>query len=295
MSKFNTSARGPRSVLCICNQKIPIQTIGIHAQTCQTILVIKREKKAQLLNDKKKEMELFSVPKPPCLCNAKYDETRELFSLRERSPIELSLGERSPIELSLGERSSGNTPHTEDVRNITVFIDFPNINTGTHKARATFRRFLHSLYKYKAINIYMKSINKQWFLKTLKENQEIRTDQATGLYDIRWEKITVYIVESDKAPVSRDDILMLKHLSVAKNAALVVRDGGEKYRDLGYHPIGIHEPQCSSLQRFGSTDQFRWIECEIQKGKYVNQNNYKSNVNYMIVATHIECKFITYS
>lgn len=272
MSKFRSPDRGSTglcSVLCVCNQEFTIQTIGSHAQTCQTILAIKREKKVRLLNDKKKEMELFSVPKPPCLCNAKYDETRELFSLR-----------------------LGDTPHIESS---VVFIDFPNINTRTRKARATFRRFLHSLYKYKAINIYMKSINKQWFLKTLKENQEIRTDQETGLFDITWEKITVYIVESDKAPVSRDDILMLKHLSVTKNAALVVRDGGEKYRDLGYHPIGIHEPQCSSLQRFGSTDQFRWIECEIQKGKYVNQNNYKSKVNYMIVVTHIECKFITYS
>lgn len=245
-----------KQINCICGDSFPIKgenNIGEHALVCPPVLERKEKKKAKQSVDKAKEMEMYTNPNsgiPPCMCLAKYEETRQAFSLQDRKILNKWEVSSAPI----------------------FFIDFPNFPTGTKQDQREFWRFLHVMdSKNTRFRIYLKFINKKWLLSTMKS------------FSVRPEvlkKMTFYIVDSAKAPVSRDDILMLKHISLETgNVVIPTRDSGEKYRDLGYHLEGKHIGQCRADERFGGTKQFKWVTYKIvlkdgepQYAKIANHN-----------------------
>lgn len=249
-----------KTVKCICGEEFPIRgvnNIGEHALECPPILEKKAKKKAKQSVDKAKELQLFTDPKngiPPCMCQAKYEETRLAFSIKAQ--IE------KPMETKL------------------VFIDFPNFPTGEEWEQRKFWNFLFKLSNETTqFRIYLKFINKRWLLKTLK---------TVTIIQEFLDRITFYIVESDKAPVSRDDILMLKHISMETgNVVIPVRYSGEKYRDLGYHPDGNHIDECRAVERFGGKKPFKWTTYKIVIGhdklKYVKIANHNCSTKEVVV------------
>jgi hypothetical protein len=127
--------------------------------------------------------------------------------------------------------------------------------------------------------IYLKFINKKWLLTTLK-SFSIRPNVL--------KKMTFFIVDSAKAPVSRDDILMLKHISIETgNVVIPTRDSGEKYLDLGYHTEGKHIDDCRAARRYGGTKQFKWATYKIvvtkQEPKYIKIANHNCSPKDVIV------------
>jgi len=223
---------------CICGEKFPIRgegNIGDHSLVCPPVLEKKALKKSKQAVEKKKEMALFKSGNPPCMCQAKYEETRLAFNF---AASELEIHQLSKAKI--------------------VFVDFPNFPTGEVWERKKFWRFLTKLNRPNTqFRLYLKGINKRWLLKSL--------DSLPLILQNFLDKITVYVVESDKAPVSRDDILMLKHISIESgNVVIPVRDGGEKYRDLGYHLEGKHITDCRAKERFGGKKQFKWSTYKIE-------------------------------
>lgn len=262
-----------KTIECICGQSFPIKgedNIGEHALVCPLVLERKAKKKTKQSVDKAKEMDLYTSSNPPCMCQSKYEETRLAFSLHDRKVL-------NKWGLSLSA---------------TIFIDFPNFPTGTEKDQHKFWRFIHLLdSKHTRFQFYLKFINKKWLLNTL-ASFPVRSDVL--------KKITFYIVDSAKAPVSRDDILMLKHISIETgNVVIPIRDSGEKYRDLGYHLEGKHIEDCRAKERFGGTKQFKWVTYKINlkddKPYYVKIANHNcSSKELVVTGFEPEINFVEY-
>jgi len=216
------------SIQCICLHYFPIKgpnNIGDHSKECKLVLEKKTNKKVALQKEKDQEMKLYKSGRPPCMCMAKYEETRVAFG----------------INASLQKVSGPKN----------VYIDFPNFPTMEELEARKFWLFLISLNsQHTQFKIYMKTLNKKHFISTL---------YSVTMSQTFLDKITIFVVQSDKAPVSRDDILMLKHISLETDHVVIpIRDSGEKYRDLGYHLEGKHTDQCRAKERFGGKKPFKW-------------------------------------
>jgi hypothetical protein len=252
-----------RLIKCICGESFSIgEKISKHSLKCEKILERKNIKKYMQQIDKDREMKLFTSENPPCMCQAKYEETRLAFNI---------FSDRIFPTRDLPDKR-------------VVYIDFPNFKTDTDYDKKKFWNFLINLWTDDTtFKIYLKGINKKWFLKSL---------EPVMLLQIFLDTIKVYIVNSDKAPVSRDDILMLKHLSIEKtDVILPIRGEGEKYRDLGYHVKGNHIDDCRSLERYGSLKKFKWstfgLKIKEQGIEYVDRKNYSCNCEDTIVKSFL--------
>jgi len=246
---------------CICGEKFPVKgefTIGDHALVCPDILERKNKKKVKLADDKEKEMKLFKSTNPPCMCKSKYEETRDSFNILLNKKF-------------ISER----------IDKKVVYIDFPNFQTRFIWQIKKFFNMIVKLWTPKTeFKIYMKFMNKRHFIECMNK--------------VKWptpeivKNITLYIVNSDKAPVSRDDILMLKHLTSSEGVAVIpLRDEGEKYRDLGYHVLGEHEDFCRALERYGGKKKFKWATYKIKvtdKYEYEKIQNCKCGVKDVVVS-----------
>ena len=247
-------------IKCICGDSFPIRgehTIGDHSKECELVLAKKSLKKDMLADDKNEELELFKSDNPPCMCQARYEETRQEFSISSQI--------------------------VKTAEHKTVFIDFPNFPTRTIHDQKRFWRFIEKLATpTTTFRFYMKHFNKHWLIKTAKfANPNL------------FKQITLYVVKSHKAPVSRDDILMLKHISTFDgDVAIPIRESGEKYRDLGYHLNGTHSDQCRSSERFGGTGDFQWSVCYLDRKE---RNNFTDEcANMAITGFKPDISFIKY-
>ncbi len=219
-----------RLIQCRCNGKFPISEIGKHATVCSVVQEFKTTKKCAQEQAVSHELQRFMSDDVPCLCQSHYQETRNLFDIMQYvQPLQYvqHIQSKSPV----------------------VYIDFPNFPTNTKLERKKFCTFLLSLNTESTIfHVYMKSFHKSMLLRAL---HDLPNNLLT--------KITCFMVSSKRAPESRDDILMLKHISTeSRNVILPMRDSGEKYRDCGYHMENKHTEQCRAHIRFGGSHDIEY-------------------------------------
>lgn len=243
-----------RLITCVCGASFPNRRtvpsdvlIGEHVKTCPESLAIKKVKKDKQHVSIQEELYRFKTSSPPCMCTSNYEKTRRLFNMFD------------------GRIFS----EIDQVFNKIIYIDFPNFNTRKQHNQMAFVQLILSMWNSSnQFKIYMKGIHKNWFLMTI----NIMTVPAAFL-----SAITVYVVNSAKAPVSRDDILMLKNVSLDDQAVIPIHGTGEKYRDIGYHiNTDEHTSDCRAMERYGSSKAFKWSSFTLRtdvNGKAIYDKN----------------------
>ncbi len=243
----------PRKLItCKCGESFPTPkdqlpdetSIAEHVLICETVLEKKKQKKAKLKLDMEEEMAKFQAQIPPCACFATYEETRNTFN---KYFTDVNAIDATDLD---------NVPSTP----LTIYVDFPNLQPKTKRAGKIFWQTICKL----ALNanttfeFYMKPFHKKFFLKSLAINQPQCLDQ-----------IQVYVVNSKGEPMARDDILMLKRMLnlTEGETGLLIREGGETYRDLGFHPHVDGTPDCPTTKhRYGKQTPINYTlyNCEYE-------------------------------